>query len=445
MTHGADAYARLEAESSARAPGSTHGTTPTGCASRSPRRAAAGRGRGRRPGSDRSTSSRARPSSTCPRLVMQLRAEGAVDLDAPAASYLDPSIIRGIHVLDGVDSSERITVRQLLAHTSGIADYFEQKRPDGPRRSATPSPTTSRGPFDDVLRITKEELRPQFAPGPRARRSTRTRTTSCSARSSRRSPARVRGGAQHADPRSARADGHLRRSRRRPGPAVRRGRGDARREDPGRHPPRDGVRPGRRRIVSTATDGIAFLEAFMTGRLFPSAYLDEMQQRWNRIFRPLEYGVGVMRFALPRYFSPLRPAPPMVGHSGASGPRSSTTCRRSTCTSPGHGQPGAEPQPAPTGSSRGSSCRATAPGAGDAGPGGRAVPGCPRRCLPVQVDRRAGPPITPPPRRPGRAPRARRTPRPPAAPRPRGGVVAQVREDRVRVGAQPRARVGTRA
>jgi CubicO group peptidase (beta-lactamase class C family) len=72
-------------------------------------------------------------------------------------------------------------------------------------------------------------------------------------------------------------------------------------------------------IVSTAGNGITFLQAFMTGALFPRQYLEEMQQRWNRIFTPLEYGVGIMRFALPRYFSPLKTIPPMVGHSGASG------------------------------------------------------------------------------------------------------------------------------
>jgi len=72
-------------------------------------------------------------------------------------------------------------------------------------------------------------------------------------------------------------------------------------------------------IVSTSTEGLAFLKAFIGGELFPPQYLDEMQARWRRIFWPLEYGVGIMRFALPRLFSPLRPVPPMVGHSGASG------------------------------------------------------------------------------------------------------------------------------
>ena len=72
-------------------------------------------------------------------------------------------------------------------------------------------------------------------------------------------------------------------------------------------------------IVSTARDGIVFLEAFMGGRLFPAEYLSEMQRRWNPIFRPLEYGAGIMRFALPRYYTLGRRVPPMVGHSGASG------------------------------------------------------------------------------------------------------------------------------
>ena len=72
-------------------------------------------------------------------------------------------------------------------------------------------------------------------------------------------------------------------------------------------------------MVSTAREGLIFLQALMTGELFPRSYLDQMQREWRRIFTPLEYGTGIMRFALPRYFSPLRPAPPMIGHSGASG------------------------------------------------------------------------------------------------------------------------------
>ncbi len=39
----------------------------------------------------------------------------------------------------------------------------------------------------------------------------------------------------------------------------------------------------------------------------------------NPVFPPLEYGVGLMRFALPRYYTLFMQMPPMIGHSAASG------------------------------------------------------------------------------------------------------------------------------
>ena len=97
-------------------------------------------------------------------MIMQLRNEGRVALDAPASTYLDPSVMAGIHVLRGVDSSDRITVRELLGHTSGIADYFEQRRRDGSTQLARVLRQDFAWTFQDVLRITKEELTPMFAP-----------------------------------------------------------------------------------------------------------------------------------------------------------------------------------------------------------------------------------------------------------------------------------------
>ncbi|GCD41132.1 serine hydrolase domain-containing protein [Streptomyces paromomycinus] len=53
-------------------------------------------------------------------VVLQLAAEGRIELDAPVERYL-PGLIRGGngHGYDG----RRITVRQLLQHTSGLPDY----------------------------------------------------------------------------------------------------------------------------------------------------------------------------------------------------------------------------------------------------------------------------------------------------------------------------------
>jgi CubicO group peptidase (beta-lactamase class C family) len=72
-------------------------------------------------------------------------------------------------------------------------------------------------------------------------------------------------------------------------------------------------------IGSTAQEALTFLRAFMTGELFDAARLPAMRARWNRIFPPMQYGVGIMRFKLPRIYSPVRPMPEPIGHSGASG------------------------------------------------------------------------------------------------------------------------------
>ena len=97
-------------------------------------------------------------------IIMQLCEQRQVNLDAPAGKYLDPAIMAGIHVLRGVDSSHRITVRELLSHTSGIADYFEQRRADGRSQFQDALRADFAWSFEDVLRITKEELQPKFAP-----------------------------------------------------------------------------------------------------------------------------------------------------------------------------------------------------------------------------------------------------------------------------------------
>ena len=56
-----------------------------------------------------------------------------------------------------------------------------------------------------------------------------------------------------------------------------------------------------------------------------------MQQCWNRFGLPtdraslrspgwpIEYGLGMMRFRLPRMLTPWRPVPSVVGHTGSTG------------------------------------------------------------------------------------------------------------------------------
>jgi hypothetical protein len=52
---------------------------------------------------------------------------------------------------------------------------------------------------------------------------------------------------------------------------------------------------------------------------FPKEDLDIIQKEWNAIFFPLQYGIGIMKFQLPRIFSPFKAMPVLIGHSGLSG------------------------------------------------------------------------------------------------------------------------------
>jgi CubicO group peptidase (beta-lactamase class C family) len=252
-------------------------------------------------------------------LVMQLQAERQLELDASAARYLDPSIMTGIHVLRGVDSGGRITIRELLSHTSGIADYFEQRQRDGSTQIGKALQADCAWTFDDVLRITKDELTPRFAastPGKAFYSDTNYQllgalieaVTGVSYEDALRQrilePLALPGtypftqaDVECYDSVAGMLYGHKRVAIPKAMASVR----------------ADGG------IVSTASDGLTFLEAFMTGRLFPGAYLTEMQSQWHAIFPPLQYGIGLMRFALPRYYTLFKAVPPMIGHSGASG------------------------------------------------------------------------------------------------------------------------------
>ena len=71
-------------------------------------------------------------------------------------------------------------------------------------------------------------------------------------------------------------------------------------------------------IVSTTEESIIFLKSFFNGTFFPKEYLPELYE-WNRIMYPLENGIGLMRFKLPKSFTMGKNVPVLYGHSGLSG------------------------------------------------------------------------------------------------------------------------------
>ncbi|MCG2815239.1 MAG: beta-lactamase family protein [Candidatus Aminicenantes bacterium] len=105
--------------------------------------------------------------------ILKLHERGQLDLDERVSSYLPPDLVDKIHVSGGVDHSARITVRNLLGHTSGLADYLE----DRPRGGRSMIEHLVDGGGDvalgvaDAMRMVREDLTPHFLPqDPHSRR-----------------------------------------------------------------------------------------------------------------------------------------------------------------------------------------------------------------------------------------------------------------------------------
>ena len=60
-------------------------------------------------------------------LILKLRHEGKLNLDDKVGKFIDPAILAGLHVYKGREYSQELTIRHLLAHTSGLPDYFQDK------------------------------------------------------------------------------------------------------------------------------------------------------------------------------------------------------------------------------------------------------------------------------------------------------------------------------
>ncbi|NOU67228.1 serine hydrolase [Paenibacillus sp. LMG 31461] len=58
-------------------------------------------------------------------LIMKLAERGKLSLDSPVVTFLPPSELENLFVYRNVDYVNQVTIKQLLGHTSGVADYFD--------------------------------------------------------------------------------------------------------------------------------------------------------------------------------------------------------------------------------------------------------------------------------------------------------------------------------
>ena len=253
-------------------------------------------------------------------IMCQLRAEGRLSFDDKMAKFLTSQDFDSLLILNGTDKTGDIDLRHLLSHTSGLPDYFEQKRMDGTNfADALLNGQDRAWSVYDVLIATRGALKPLgYSPG-------QTKKAFYSDTNFQLLGAVIEAVtgislAQNVEARIAQplqlnqtylysesaAKAHL------PVLPMRNGTQQIHIPNTIESTRLDGGG------VSNSTELLTLIRAIFDGQLFPAAYLNELQN-WRPIFFPLHYGVGIMKFELPRIFSLLQEQPSLIGHSGISG------------------------------------------------------------------------------------------------------------------------------
>jgi len=245
-------------------------------------------------------------------IVLRLYTENRLDLHDKISKYLPEEVIRGLHRYKGKDYSNDLTVAHLISLTSGLPCYLTDRQADGKKAMAELEAGIDQSwPIEKVIREVKK-MKTHFPPGKRGRAKysdTNHQILSLIIEKITGESARV-------------ALKNLFRELSLTGTGVCE---DVNSETfvPLRHKSQEIHLPlflnsTQNDIISTAKDQMTFLKAFFSGHFFPKERLSELE-KWNRIFFPLQYGIGIQKFRMPRILSPFSPVPDMIGHCGSVG------------------------------------------------------------------------------------------------------------------------------
>ena len=247
-------------------------------------------------------------------VIFQLVDEGKIQLADTLKEFFTAENLANLHNLDDIEAAKQITIEQLLSHTSGLADYFLQKKDRQTLFDQITHEQDIGWNFDDVLERTKS-IRSKFPPGQPGNAFYSDTNYQLLGKI-----IELIEGKPVADAFSARVFKKLK---------IKNTYLFQGSKDPllknmyfkdkilkiplamESFGPDGGA-------VSTSSDLNVFIKAFFNGELFNKDHI-EKGQVFNKIFFPLEYGIGFMRFKLPRIFSPFKPFPELLGHSGHSG------------------------------------------------------------------------------------------------------------------------------
>lgn len=248
-------------------------------------------------------------------IIFHLRDNGLLHLSDTLDQYFSDAVLKGLHTHKGIEYAANISIQQLLAHTSGLPDYFQGKSKDkNSLQKALLRGVDRSWSFDDVISMAKS-MSPAFFPSQKSKayyadtnyqilgKVIETITGLPFAAACKQyimDPLNLSQTYVYIDSLDTKPNHiyykhqplHIPNAMASFGP--------------------DGG------IVSIASELRTFIEAFFNGALFNIASINKMQQ-WNKIFFPLQAGIGMQRFQLPWILNPTASAPTCIGHAGLSG------------------------------------------------------------------------------------------------------------------------------
>ncbi|MDP2174662.1 MAG: serine hydrolase domain-containing protein [Bacteroidota bacterium] len=248
-------------------------------------------------------------------VILNYVSKNLIQLDAKISQYLSADILEDLHILNNVNYSSEITIKNLLAHTSGLPDYFQTKNKSGRSLEMDLKEGNDQfWTFEKCIALSKT-LEPQFKPN-------------------------QKGKAHYSDTNFQLLGKiienisqkqlnqvfeeliytplHLSKT------YLYKNENDTLpisfyyKNNPLLIPKAMTSFYADGGIVSTVSELMSFIKGFFQGQLFPKHYIKDLKT-WHPIFFPMQAGVGIHRFKLPWLMNPFGTIPELIGHSGLSG------------------------------------------------------------------------------------------------------------------------------
>jgi CubicO group peptidase (beta-lactamase class C family) len=263
--------------------------------------------------------------------TLKLHEQGRLSIDQSMAAYLPDDLINGLHRSGTIDQTDKITIRHLLSHASGLPDYLEIHMKDEKSIFDIVIEKGDRAwsikDFTDIVRAVKAPL---FAPQTMTAKRKRVRYSDTNFQLLIAVIKEITG--QSLDkafqdliysPLGMKQTFHPGTFPTEPSPRT----ALLWYKDQALDIPKALASFGD--LNSTLGDLMIFMRALISGRIFnnPDTF-KIMCGEWNRFgFSlsplgpgwPIEYGLGIMRFRYPRFLAPIKPVPEIIGHTGVSG------------------------------------------------------------------------------------------------------------------------------